>query len=62
MQQIREHLIVLASYEVLDLNTADVLENYIGDFIDQIDINPEPVAINDGIWDSIKNETKKNRD
>jgi hypothetical protein len=56
--KIREHLVVLASYEVISINTADVLEDYLIDIVGEItEVDTDTF---DDVWDGLKNEKRNN--
>jgi hypothetical protein len=56
--KIREHLVVLASYEVISINTADVLEDYLIDIVGEItEVDTDTFG---DVWDGLKNEKRNN--
>jgi hypothetical protein len=58
IEKIREHLVILASYEIISINTADVLEDYLVDIVGNItEIDTDTF---DDVWDGLKNEKRNN--
>jgi hypothetical protein len=58
IEKIREHLVILASYEVISINTADALEDYLVDIVGEI--NEIDTDTFDDVWDGLKNEKRNN--